>query len=173
MIMIMIMKQIEEILNLGNLTRSKVIHPYLRRLFESKKALQVTRKRVAQLMTNPEPDKEIMDEYSMYYTMEMQVGVMELFNDIEPQNASSNFDTLSDVVQNHCIFAALTHLKEKFSPERVALVEKFVISEKSSSSKGRRRYVKVTSGKRQRVGSSLDGQPMEYLPMGMSQMPMM
>lgn len=171
MIIMIMIKQIEEILNLGNLTRSKVIHPYLRRLFESKKALQVTRKRVAQLLTNPEPDKEIMDEYSMYYTMEMQVEIV--FNDIESQNASSNFDTLSDVVQNHCIFAALTHLKEKFSPERVALVEKFVIAEKSSRSKGRRRYVKVTPGKRQRVGSSLEGQPMEYLPMGMSQMPMM
>lgn len=43
---------------------------------------------------------------------------------------------------------ALTYLKEHFSKERVDLMEKSLKSDKIVSTKARKRYVKVPSGKR-------------------------
>ena len=78
------------------------------------------------------------------------------------------------MVENHCIFAALTYLKEKYPPERVALVEKYISSERSSSHKARKRYVKVPSGKRQRVVHTLPAPPArDYIAMGIDPMAMM
>lgn len=53
-----------------------------------------------------------------------------------------------DVIQGHCLFATLTYLKSHYPKERVEIMEKFLQREKTNSSKARKRYVKVPSGKR-------------------------
>ena len=55
------------------MARSKVIFPYVRRMFESKKTLVVTKKRVDQMNAIVLPDKEIMDDFQMRFESEMQV----------------------------------------------------------------------------------------------------
>ena len=55
------------------MARGKIILPYIRRLFESKKSLVVTKKRVEQLRSEILPDKEIMEDYQMRFDSEMQV----------------------------------------------------------------------------------------------------
>ena len=54
--------------------RKRVILPYLRRLFESKKAAVVTLKRVDLVMDVMEPDEEIKMAFQQKYEEEMKVG---------------------------------------------------------------------------------------------------
>ena len=46
------------------------------------------------------------------------------------------------------MFLALTYLKDQYPKERVDAMEDYLKTDRSSSSKNRKRYVKVASGKR-------------------------
>lgn len=53
---------------------------------------------------------------------------------------------------------ALSYLKEHFSKERVDLMEKSLKSDKSVTTKARKRYVKVPSGKRPHLMEPLNSE---------------
>ena len=66
-------------------------------------------------------------------------------------------ETSSDVVRYHCMYMALTYLKEHFPKERVDLMEKSMKSDKSGNTKVRKRYLKVPSGKRPHLIEPISG----------------
>ena len=62
---------------------------------------------------------------------------------------------MSDIVRGHCAFSALSYLREHFPKERVDVVEHYLNADKVAGSKGRKRYLKVPSGKRVRLGNEI------------------
>lgn len=57
----------------GN-SRNRVIFPYLRRLFETKKSIMVTRRRVAQVAGVVEPSEAVKQAYEEKYNEVWAVG---------------------------------------------------------------------------------------------------
>lgn len=52
------------------------------------------------------------------------------------------------MLRYHCAYMALSYLRENFSKERVDVMEKSLKNEKVTTSKARKRYMKVPSGKK-------------------------
>ena len=115
-----------------------MILPYLRRLFETRKAVTVTKKRAEAMASTVEPDEEVKEAYEDLYRSIVQSSA-------DPLN-------MSEVFRGHCVYSELTELKERFPKERVDVLEKYLLHQRIGVAKPRRRYVKVPSGKRPHFG---------------------
>ena len=94
----------------------------------------MTRKRAEAMTSIVVPDEEVKQAYE------------EVYRNIT-QTAPDPFN-MNDALKGHCVYTALTELKERFPKERVDVLEKYLVSQHISEAKPRRRYVKVPSGKR-------------------------
>ena len=61
-------------------SRNRIILPYLRRLFETRKSASVTRKRIENMQPMCEPDEEIKSVFNEKMSELMRVGIEDLFH---------------------------------------------------------------------------------------------
>lgn len=94
----------------------------------------MTKKRVDAIASLVVPDDEVKRAYEEIYTSMLQTTT-------DPFNMNEAF-------KGHCMYSALAQLKERFPKDQVDTMEKYLMNQKGSSMKPRRRYVKVLSGKR-------------------------
>ena len=122
--------------------------PFLRRLFETQKAALVTQRRVQEVMASSEPDSEVKAAFGKKYLEIMQGNQIPMERPL---------DGLQDGLQDRCMMMAINSIKGRFEKPAVDKLQKSLREGRASTGKTRKRYVKVSSGKKAKaVESAMD-----------------
>ena len=128
--------------------RNRIVFPFLRRLFETQKAAVVTLRRVQEVMAGSEPDGEMKAAFGKKYLEFTQGSQIPLERPL---------DGLQDGLQDRCMMLANHSIKGRFENPAVDKLQKSLREGRVSTGKTRKRYVKVSSGKKAKaVESTLD-----------------
>ena len=132
--------------------RNRIVFPFLRRLFETQKAAAVTLRRVQEVMAGSEPDSEVKAAFNKKYQEFTQGSQIPLERPLDELQ-----DRLQDRLQDQCMMMAINSIRGQFEKPAVDKLQKSLREGRASTGKTRKRYVKVSSGKKAKaVESAMD-----------------
>lgn len=124
-------------------TRNRVIFPYIRRLVETQKAAQVTKRRVDVLIDQIQPDEDIRRAYQEKIAEVMNVRIFGFFH--IQQNTDNQLNSSPEISRQNAHYMVMDYLSKHFSKEKIDRLNEYIKADRIPVNRSHKRYITVYS----------------------------